>query len=45
MKIGLKKSVVVWLFLISGVIGMVPLTAQPDEKLHVYVWDFSVSND
>ena len=45
MKINLKKSVVVTLFLISGVIGMLPLIAQPDEKIHVYVWDFSVSND
>jgi len=45
MKIELKKSVVVALFLFSTVIGIVPLNAQPNEKLHVYVWDFNVSND
>ena len=45
MKIELKRSVVVAMFLFSGVIGIVPLIAQPDEKLHVYVWDFNVSND
>ena len=45
MIIELKKSVVVSLFLILGVFGMIPLIAQPNEKLHVYVWDFSVSND
>lgn len=44
MKIDLKKSIVFTLLLISGVIGMEQLTAQLEEKLHVYVWDFSVSD-
>ena len=45
MKIELRKLVVAVLFLFSAVLGIAPLNAQPQEKLHVYVWDFSVSND
>ncbi len=46
MKIDLKKSAVISLFFISGILGtMAPIIAQPNDKLHVYVWDFSVSND
>ncbi len=46
MKIGLKKSTVISLFFISGILStMAPIIAQPNEKLHVYVWDFGVSND
>lgn len=46
MRIRLKKSTVISWFLILSVLGIIsPILAQPNDKLHVYVWDFSVSND
>lgn len=45
MKINMQKLAGVWLFLVLFVVGKAPLSAQFEEKINVYVWDFSVSHD
>ncbi|MBT8184160.1 MAG: hypothetical protein KJN76_04925 [Eudoraea sp.] len=45
MKINLKNLIAVWQIFILAVIGIGSVNAQFEEKLNVYVWDFSVSHD
>lgn len=46
MKVGLKKStLILWIFMSITLTITGPILAQPNDKLHVYVWDFTASND